>query len=123
MIVQHEQQHVETMLATHQLRAGAPVLHADPPPPVGRAGPGRHRGVPPGRGVPWAPIGHRTEEPFALDNEKPAHAVRVADFWLDAAPVTNAEYARFVDAGGYADRSLWSEAGWEHIRARAGRRR
>ena len=28
MIVQHEQQHDETMLATHQLRAGAPVLHA-----------------------------------------------------------------------------------------------
>ena len=32
MIVQHEQQHDETMLATHQLRAGAPVLHAPPPP-------------------------------------------------------------------------------------------
>ena len=28
MIVQHEQQHDETMLATHQLRAGAPVLQA-----------------------------------------------------------------------------------------------
>ena len=32
MIVQHEQQHDETMLATHQLRSGAPVLTADPPP-------------------------------------------------------------------------------------------
>ena len=32
MIVQHEQQHDETMLATHQLRSGAPVLHAPPPP-------------------------------------------------------------------------------------------
>src|SRR4051812_34509458 len=32
MIVQHEQQHDETMLATHQLRAGAPVLAAPPPP-------------------------------------------------------------------------------------------
>ncbi|MGH3367783.1 MAG: DinB family protein, partial [Nocardioidaceae bacterium] len=32
MIVQHEQQHDETMLATHQLRAGAPVLHAPAPP-------------------------------------------------------------------------------------------
>src|SRR6185312_14565163 len=31
MIVQHEQQHDETMLATHQLRAGAPVLSAPPP--------------------------------------------------------------------------------------------
>src|SRR4051812_16875590 len=32
MIVQHEQQHDETMLATHQLRLGAPVLDAPPPP-------------------------------------------------------------------------------------------
>src|SRR5262245_32675674 len=34
MIVQHEQQHDETMLATHQLRVGAPVLHAQAPPPA-----------------------------------------------------------------------------------------
>src|SRR5690606_1132050 len=40
MIVQHEQQHDETMLATHQLRAGAPVLHAPPTPP-GPAAPAR----------------------------------------------------------------------------------
>jgi len=33
MIVQHEQQHDETMLATHQLRTGDPVLSAAPPPP------------------------------------------------------------------------------------------
>ncbi|MFN2536158.1 MAG: DinB family protein, partial [Pseudonocardiaceae bacterium] len=32
MIVQHEQQHDETMLATHQLRRGAPLLHAPDPP-------------------------------------------------------------------------------------------
>lgn len=113
MIVQHEQQHVETMLATHQLRAGAPVLHADPPPPAvvpGLAGTEVfHRGAEFLLGT--------SQEPTALDNEKPAHPVRVADFWLDAAPVTNAEYARFVDAGGYRDRSLWSQAGWDHITA------
>src|SRR5919206_1863102 len=32
MIVQHEQQHDETMLATHQLRVGPPVLSAALPP-------------------------------------------------------------------------------------------
>src|SRR5919206_558293 len=32
MIAQHEQQHDETMLITHQLRKGAPVLSAPPPP-------------------------------------------------------------------------------------------
>jgi iron(II)-dependent oxidoreductase len=53
----------------------------------------------------------------ALDNEKPEHPVRVEAFRLDAAPVTNAEYARFVDAGGYEDPQWWSPEGWEHIRA------
>lgn len=32
MIAQHEQQHTETMLATHQLRVGEPVLLAPPTP-------------------------------------------------------------------------------------------
>ncbi|GAB3809017.1 hypothetical protein GCM10027605_42730 [Micromonospora zhanjiangensis] len=34
MIVQHEQQHDETMLATHQLRVGPPVLSGEPTPPA-----------------------------------------------------------------------------------------
>ncbi|HSK58498.1 MAG TPA: ergothioneine biosynthesis protein EgtB [Actinomycetospora sp.] len=113
MIVQHEQQHVETMLATHQLRAGAPVLHADPPPPSVVPGLAGTEVFHPGAEF----LLGTGEEPFALDNEKPAHPVRVADFWLDAAPVTNAEYARFVDAGGYDDPQWWSPQGWEHIRA------
>src|SRR6202042_682611 len=33
MVAQHEQQHDETMLSTHQLRQGAPVLTAPPPGP------------------------------------------------------------------------------------------
>jgi len=111
MIVQHEQQHVETMLATHQLRDGSPVLHADPPPASVVPGLAGTEVFHPGAEF----LLGTSEEPFALDNEKPAHPVRVDDFWLDAAPVTNAGYARFVDAGGYTDRSLWSEAGWEHI--------
>jgi iron(II)-dependent oxidoreductase len=32
MVAQHEVQHDETMLATHQLRVGPPVLSAPPPP-------------------------------------------------------------------------------------------
>ena len=33
--------------------------------------------------------------------EKPAHRVRVAGFWIDKTPVTNAEFARFVKATGH----------------------
>ena len=50
---------------------------------------------------------------FAYDNEKPAHTVELADFRIDAYPVTAGEYAEFIEAGGYRTRSLWSDEGWE----------
>ena len=28
-------------------------------------------------------------------------------------PITNAQYAQFVDAGGYDQRQWWTEAGWD----------
>lgn len=109
MIVQHEQQHDETMLATHQLRAGSPVLHA-PPPPSGRPLPARSVLVP---GGPFT-MG-TSAEPWAMDNERPAHRVDVPAFRIATAPVTNEEYAAFVDAGGYADPRWWTDAGWRHV--------
>jgi iron(II)-dependent oxidoreductase len=108
MIVQHEQQHDETMLATHQLRAGAPVLQAPPPPP-GRPPAVREVLVP---GGPFT-MGTSTE-PWALDNERPAHVVDLPAFVIDTAAVTNAEYAAFVEAGGYDDPRWWTEEGWTH---------
>lgn len=47
------------------------------------------------------------ERGFAFDNEQPALAVRVAPFEIDAAPVTNARFLRFVEAGGYHDAAFW----------------
>lgn len=51
--------------------------------------------------------------PFAYDNEQPPHIVELADFRLDKYPVTNAQFAEFVEAGGYKIRALWSDDGWE----------
>ncbi|HEX2134035.1 MAG TPA: ergothioneine biosynthesis protein EgtB [Actinophytocola sp.] len=108
MIVQHEQQHDETMLATHQLRQGAPVLHA-PPPPSGGALPAAEVLIPAG------PFAMGTSiDPWALDNERPAHDVHVDAFVIDTAPVTNAAYEAFVDAGGYDDPRWWSAEGWAY---------
>jgi gamma-glutamyl hercynylcysteine S-oxide synthase len=109
MIVQHEQQHDETMLATHQLRTGAPVLHA-PEPPAPVAPPALTEAL-----VPAGPFTMGTDtEAWALDNERPAHTVDLPAFFSDTVPVTNAEYAAFVDAGGYDDPRWWSERGWAH---------
>ena len=111
MITQHEQQHDETMLATHQLRSGAAALSAPTPPPpaVDVAKLASEVLIPAG---PFT-MGTSTE-PWALDNERPAHNVDVGPFWLDTFPVTNAQYLEFIDAGGYADPRLWSARGWEH---------
>ena len=49
---------------------------------------------------------------FVFDNEKWAHAVSLPAFAIARRAVGNAEYAAFVDAGGYARRELWSAAGW-----------
>lgn len=109
MIVQHEQQHDETMLATHQLRDGAPALHASAPDAT------------PSLDLPaevLIPAGEFTmgtsSEPWALDNERPAHTAGTGAYWLDTIPVTNAEYQRFVEAGGYSEPRWWSERGWSH---------
>ncbi|MFZ1398595.1 MAG: SUMF1/EgtB/PvdO family nonheme iron enzyme, partial [Candidatus Promineifilaceae bacterium] len=40
-------------------------------------------------------------------DEKPAHRVEIAPFELAVFPVTNAEYALFMAAGGYADEQWW----------------
>ncbi|MFY1636906.1 ergothioneine biosynthesis protein EgtB [Solwaraspora sp. WMMB335] len=113
MIVQHEQQHDETMLATHQLRAGPAVLTAQPPP----AAVGHVEGE---ALIPAGPFTMGTStEPWALDNERPAHTVDVPAFWIDRVPVTNAQYQQFVDDDGYHDQRWWSTHGWAY-RQRAG---
>ena len=52
-------------------------------------------------------------EPWALDNERPAHTVTVPAFYLDTTPVTNAAYQEFIADGGYEDPRWWRPAGWD----------
>lgn len=103
MVVQHELQHQETMTQTLQLGGmpgpepgGPPEVHADGE--VAVAGGRRELGT--------------SDHPWAYDNERPAHDVDLPAFHIDRGLVTNEEYARFVDDGGYRDRAAWSDAGW-----------
>jgi iron(II)-dependent oxidoreductase len=114
MVAQHEQQHDETMLATHQFRPGAPVLGAPVPAP---APPDAAR-LPVEVLIPAGEFEMGTSlDPWALDNERPAHRVHVPAFWLDTTPVSNAAYQEFVIDGGYRDARWWTPAGWQHCRA------
>jgi iron(II)-dependent oxidoreductase len=47
-----------------------------------------------------------------FDNEKWAHEVEVKPFAIARAATTQAEFAAFVDDGGYSQRDLWSADGW-----------
>jgi iron(II)-dependent oxidoreductase len=57
-------------------------------------------------------LGATPDLPFVFDNEKWAHAVQVAPFRMARAPVTNAEFAAFVEDGGYTRQTWWSYPGW-----------
>jgi len=54
-----------------------------------------------------------TDDPQSMPNERPARQVRVGAFFLDVTPVTNAQFAKFVEATGYvttAERPVnWDE--------------
>lgn len=58
-------------------------------------------------------LGSPVDQGFAFDNEKPAHLVKLMDFSMSSATVTNQDFADFVDAGGYPVREFWSDAGWQ----------
>ncbi|MFI9723458.1 ergothioneine biosynthesis protein EgtB [Streptomyces sp. NPDC052396] len=113
MIAQHEQQHDETMLITHQLRAGPAVLKAPDPPPA----PPDTAALPAEVLVPGGPFTMGTStDPWALDNERPAHRRSVAAFHIDTLPVTNSAYQRFIEDGGYTDPRWWHPEGWDQVR-------
>jgi iron(II)-dependent oxidoreductase len=58
------------------------------------------------------PLGATPDEPFVFDNEKWAHPVELQPFAIARAPVTQAEFAAFVNDGGYQRPEWWNEAGW-----------
>lgn len=104
----HEDMHGEAFAYTRQtLGYGSAGGVASPP--EGGGGPlVGDVGVPGGRFL----LGATREEPFVFDNEKWASPVEVRPFAIARAPVTQAEFAAFVDHGGYSRESLWSDAGW-----------
>ncbi|HEY7134377.1 MAG TPA: ergothioneine biosynthesis protein EgtB [Acidimicrobiia bacterium] len=107
MVVQHEHQHDETMLATLQFREGEPYPRPDETARAAGAV------AAPEVLVEGGPFVMGTDrEPWAYDNERPAFELELPPFRIDTTPVTNGAYARFVEAGGYDDPCWWTDAGW-----------
>jgi len=117
MVLQHEHQHDETMLATHQLRRGDPVFPSTDTLPAPAALISSAEVL-----IPAGPFVMGTSsDSWALDNERPAHEVELPAFFIDTVPVSNAAYRAFVEAGGYDDERLWDPSGWQW-RCQSGKR-
>lgn len=113
----HEQQHQELILmdAKHMLSGNPlrPAYDRGPiAPPVPRAAMKWLRQ--PGGLV---EIGHEGDG-FAFDNEGPRHKVWLEPFSIASRPVSNGEYLRFIEDGGYRRPEFWLSAGWECVTSR-----
>lgn len=138
MLLQHEEQHNETMLIILQLLAAAHYDRRE----LETSSSGGHS--PPylelmGQRRAGCACHHRSKThilassaysdavhvpagPFAmgsndlattLDNERQQHTVNVAAFFIDPWPVSNNEFLYFIESGGYHARQWWTPAGWQ----------
>jgi iron(II)-dependent oxidoreductase len=108
LAIRHEDMHVEALAYTRQ------TLSFAPPQDMGGARQPAAGDLPGDAAVPggtWR-LGSTASEGFVFDNEKWAHETALAPFAIARAPVTNAQFAAFIEAGGYRVPALWSDAGW-----------
>lgn len=111
VIIEHRLMHAETL---------AYMLHQLPFEKKGRASQATVRAAAPARAdtieIPAgrATLGIERNEAvgFGWDNEYEVHSVDVPEFAVDRYKVTNGQYLKFVDAGGYKERGLWSPSAW-----------
>ena len=65
-------------------------------------------------GIEWIkiPAGKFTMGSNDYVNEKPPHNVYLAEYYIAKTPTTNAQFRKFIEAGGYKKQAFWSEQGW-----------
>jgi iron(II)-dependent oxidoreductase len=107
LAIRHEDMHVEALTYMRQTSSNAAPVGGGAGRPPGGALPG-DAAVPGGT---WR-LGSTAADGFIFDNEKWAHGQTLAPFRIARAAVTNAEFAAFVEAGGYRTREFWSGPGW-----------
>ena len=124
--LEHEAMHQETLLYMwHRLPHEKKVLPAEAKKVLPPLGSPNSLWLPPSGGrtrervrIPagTATLGaDRNRIAFGWDNEFGEHRIEVPAFDIDVYNVTNSEFLEFVDAGGYRDRSLWSDEHWKWI--------
>lgn len=104
----HEDMHGEALLMTLQTLGLPAPRRAHVAPPAAAGAPARDVAFAGGEFLQGA---RRDDGEHAFDNEKWAHPVRVAPFALASRPVTNGQFAAFVEDDGYRRNEFWTESG------------
>jgi gamma-glutamyl hercynylcysteine S-oxide synthase len=114
--VEHRLMHAETLAyLLHNMPVERKMPHAGPP-ADSRPAPKQHLvRIPEGVATLGQP---RESGNFGWDNEFDEQPVFVPSFSIDAFPVTNGEYLKFVHAGGYDDSKFWRPEDWGWKRQR-----
>jgi iron(II)-dependent oxidoreductase len=108
--IEHRLMHAETLAyMLHQLPLQHKVTGEEPTILAARQAEERMIQIPAGT----ATLGQkRSDEQFGWDNEYESVQVDVPAFEIDRYKVTNGHYLRFILAGGYGERSLWTDEDW-----------
>jgi iron(II)-dependent oxidoreductase len=118
LAIRHEDMHIEALTYMRQTLAYAPPSELGA---ATRPAAGALSGDAMVPGGAWH-LGSTDAEGFVFDNEKWAHETALAPFQIARAPVTNAEFAAFIEASGYRVREFWSDAGWSWRQGRGAER-
>ena len=115
MGIEHERIHLETssvLIRQHQLDYVAPHPAWEPCREASTAPPNELVAVP---AAEFRLGRDRSESVYGWDNEFGCHEASTAPFQASRYLVSNQEFLAFVEAGGYADESLWLDegAGWQ----------
>ncbi|MHA1536246.1 MAG: SUMF1/EgtB/PvdO family nonheme iron enzyme [Alphaproteobacteria bacterium] len=105
-VLQHEAQHGETITFLRNLMGDTPAagsLDTASSPDIEFLD------------VPGGPGSIGSDGFDAIDNERPRHDIDVPGFSISRYPVTQGQFARFIEAGGYGERGLWSREGWRWL--------
>ena len=112
--VEHEEMHQETLMylihqLPHELKRKPADLRSE-----------RGEAAPPASWIAIeagsAQLGADSKRvPFGWDNEFPEMRVEVPASEIASRKISNGDFQEFVDAGGYQNRKLWSDSGWQFI--------
>jgi ergothioneine biosynthesis protein EgtB len=114
--LQHEQQHQELLLMDIKYIFGVNITlptystiqlpsHSEPTNTWFTISPGKYN------------IGHN-ENSFCFDNEQPQHTTYLNGSSICKSLVSNGDYLKFIDAGGYTNPAYWLSDGWNWLESK-----